>query len=119
MWVIRDFALQLRDSDEHEINPKQYLENALRPVELSGDQLEGNEHLKKKNEIRNVLSTFFRERDCQVLIRPVSDEKKLRDINNMRYEDLRPNFRHQVEELMDRVYNGLKPKTLEGQPLNG
>lgn len=35
MWVIRDFALQMVDDDENEINPKQYLENALRPVELT------------------------------------------------------------------------------------
>ena len=39
MWVIRDFALQLVDEDENEINAKQYLENALRPVELSKEQL--------------------------------------------------------------------------------
>jgi len=43
MWVIRDFALQLVDDDENEINSKQYLENALRPVELSKEQMENNE----------------------------------------------------------------------------
>ena len=36
-WVIRDFALQMVDDDENEINPKQYLENALRPVELTNE----------------------------------------------------------------------------------
>jgi hypothetical protein len=34
MWVIRDFALQLVDEEDNEINAKQYLENALREVEV-------------------------------------------------------------------------------------
>lgn len=52
MWVIRDFALQLVDDDENDITSKQYLENALRPVELSKEQLSNNDLLKRKNEIR-------------------------------------------------------------------
>ena len=35
MWVIRDFALTLVDDEEREINARQYLENALRPVEVT------------------------------------------------------------------------------------
>ena len=81
------------DDDENEINPKQYLENALRPVEITKEALINNETLKRKNEIRNVLSFSFRERDCAVLYRPVSDERKLREINSMPYDQLRPQFR--------------------------
>jgi hypothetical protein len=33
---------------------------------------------------------FFGERDCTVMFRPIADEKKLRDINNIPYEVLRP-----------------------------
>ena len=62
----------------------------MRPVELSKDQIANNEQLKRKNEIRNTLSIFFTQRDCSVLFRPIADERKLRDINNMEYESLRP-----------------------------
>lgn len=60
---------------------------------MSKDQLANNEQLKRKNEIRNVLSQFFVERDCSVLYRPIADEKKLREINMLPYETLRPAFR--------------------------
>ena len=53
MWVIRDFALQLVDDEENEINAKQYLENSLRPVELQKDgHNDDNESVRRKNEIR-------------------------------------------------------------------
>jgi len=61
----------------------------------------------------------FGERDCSVLYRPLSDERKLRDINNMPYEQLRPAFRVQIEDLVKKIFYGLKPKILENQALNG
>lgn len=92
MWVIRDFSLQLVDDEDNEINSKQYLENSLRTIDytstLSDTDAAGN--AKRKNEVRQVLKTFFAERDCHVMYRPVSDEKKLRDVNSLPYETLRP-----------------------------
>lgn len=73
----------------------------------------------KKNEIRSVLSRFFTERDCHVMYRPVTDEKKLRDVNSMHYETLRPQFRYQMEDLVKKVFLNLKPKAIDGQTLNG
>ena len=51
------------------------------------------ETVRRKNEIRRTLQGLFQERDCQVLYRPVSDEKKLREVNHLPYETLRPQFR--------------------------
>ena len=62
--------------------------------------MEDGELVRKKNEVRNTITTFFRERDCAVLFRPVTDEKKLREVNHLDYEELRPQFRVQVEELL-------------------
>ena len=43
-WVIRDFALQLVDDQDNEINARQYLENSLKPVELTKEQyMENND----------------------------------------------------------------------------
>ncbi|CDW74480.1 guanylate-binding n-terminal domain containing protein [Stylonychia lemnae] len=121
MWVIRDFALQMVDDNDNEINPKQYLENALRPVEVNRELIGDNgvEIIKRKNEIRQVLQTMFQERDCTVLFRPVSDEKKLREINNLPYDSLRPQFRMQLEGMVKKIFYNLRPKLLEGQTLSG
>lgn len=35
LWVIRDFALQLIDSNGRAIDERQYLETALRPVYMA------------------------------------------------------------------------------------
>lgn len=83
MWVIRDFSLQLVDDHENEINAKQYLENALKEVEISSTRAYDEDSImviQRKNEIRSTLSQFFTDRDCHTLIRPVSDERKLRDV---------------------------------------
>ena len=66
-----------------------------------------------------VLSQFFVERDCTVLYRPIADEKKLREINHMPYETLRPQFRLQVEDMIKKVFLNLKPKLIEGQTMSG
>lgn len=46
----------------------------------------------RKNSIRKELTSFFRERDCFTLIRPVDDEARLQDMANARDSDLRPKF---------------------------
>lgn len=49
-----------------------------------------------------------------MLIRPVADEKKLREVNALPYDSLRPKFRHQVEELVRKVFTNARPKVMEG-----
>lgn len=39
MWVIRDFSLQLVDDQDQDINPKQYLEDALRTIPASSSTI--------------------------------------------------------------------------------
>lgn len=52
---------------------------------------------KEKNQLREVIKELFRERDCVTIVRPVADEAELRNIQNVDYEKLRPQFRTQVE----------------------
>ena len=56
MWVVRDFTLQLVDSDDENINPNQYLEKALEEQKGFSDKIE------EKNRIRRLLKSFFKER---------------------------------------------------------
>ena len=68
MWVVRDFTLQLVDADAEPITSKDYLEKAL---EL---QKGFSEAVDKKNRIRRLLKSFFKERDCCTMIRPLTQE---------------------------------------------
>jgi hypothetical protein len=113
LWVLRDFALELIDSNGKKLTSTQYLENALRT-----EDTEDSEGM-KKNEIRNILKTFFKERDCYTIIRPINDEKKLRNIDKLPVKELRPEFVTQMDKLVAKVFNMVRPKLVQGSYLNG
>jgi hypothetical protein len=46
----------------------------------------------RKNGIRKELTTFFKDRDCFMLIRPVDDEKKLQNMAQVKDSEIRPKF---------------------------
>jgi hypothetical protein len=68
MWVVRDFTLQLLDSEQEPITSKEYLEKAL------STQKGFSESVEQKNRIRRLLKSFFKERDCCTMIRPLTRE---------------------------------------------
>ncbi|CEG40002.1 guanylatebinding protein [Plasmopara halstedii] len=112
MWIVRDFTLQLLDNGKP-ITSKQYLENALQPTGgYSDDSI-------KKDQIRALLSSFFRHRDCVTLVRPVDDEQKLRNLPQVAYDELRDEFRSSFESLHKRLFSKIQPKTMFGKPING
>lgn len=118
LWVLRDFALELIDGSGKRITPNQYLENALNAIEFDGNQSIDEETM-KKNEIRKLLKVFFKERDCYTLIRPVSDEKKLRNIDKLPKNELRGEFLQQMDDLVQRIFLSVRPKQVQGSYLNG
>ena len=113
MWVVRDFSLQLVDADGEPINSKEYLENGLR------SQKGFSESVEQKNRIRRLLTSFFKERDCVTMIRPLTKEDQLQNLADMDVNELRPEFVHQIETLRRKVINRIKPKTINGRRLNG
>eukprot|EP00826_Nyctotherus_ovalis_P005510 TRINITY_DN11248_c0_g1_i14.p1 TRINITY_DN11248_c0_g1~~TRINITY_DN11248_c0_g1_i14.p1 ORF type:complete len:307 (-),score=78.32 TRINITY_DN11248_c0_g1_i14:259-1179(-) len=117
MWVIRDFALKLVTTDQQTVTDRQYLENALRMVDPTG--CSDIEQVISKNEIRGKITTFFKERDCITLVRPVGDEKSLKTIDKQPYESLRPEFRSKMEILIKKIFTNMQPKIIDGQPLTG
>ena len=90
LWVVRDFALDLVDQDGDPITQREYLEKAL--VETPGF----TEQIEQKNRIRRLLTQFFKDRDCFTMIRPLTDENKLRSLEKVPAEELRPEFLEQV-----------------------
>ena len=86
MWVVRDFTLQLVDQEGEQISPKEYLEKALQA------QKGFSESVDQKNRIRRLLKSFFADRDCVTMIRPLTNEDALQNLINIPMKDLRPEF---------------------------
>lgn len=110
LWVLRDFTLQLVDHDGEEISSTKYLENSLSPQKGFSDEIE------EKNRIRRLIQTFFKDRDCFTMIRPLTDEEDLHVLDQTDIEKLRPEFIEQVLDLRKRVFSGARCKTLRGKP---
>ena len=124
LWVLRDFALELVDEKGNSVSAKQYMENALR--EENTNMLSLNEYNKgvieeinKKNEIRKIIKLFFKERDCYTLIRPIHDEKKLKIIDQIPQDQLRPEFLSQMNILVEKIFENIRPKNINGGYMNG
>ncbi len=115
-WVVRDFSLQLQDPQGNVITSKDYLEKALAPLKTSN---QFDEDVEEKNKIRKLLTSFFKDRDCFTMVRPLVDETKLQDLDAIPFEELRPDFIEQVIQFRKRVTQGLKIKTFNGKQLNG
>lgn len=113
MWVIRDFVLQLKNLDGEPITSKEYLERSL---EL---QKGNTEFIKSKNQIRQLVKEYFTERDCVTLVRPLTEEGNLQNLEKMDTSKLRKEFIDEVNKLRKTVLNSIKPKKLNGQMLNG
>jgi hypothetical protein len=112
LWLVRDFGVKL-ERDGRRISAREYLEDALRPEPGLGEAVEG------KNAIRLLLRSFFPERDCLTMVRPVSEEAVLSRLAEQPWDALRPEFQAQLEALRRRVFHGARPKMLFGQPLTG
>ena len=113
MWVVRDFTLQLVDQEGEPISSRDYFETALALSKGFSDQVE------QKNRIRRLLKSFFKDRDCQTMIRPLTNEDNLQCLEEMPLEDLRADFVEQVMGLRRKVLNRIKPKQLNGKNLTG
>ena len=112
-WILRDFALQLQDEDGETITANEYLGKALAPQKGFTDEIE------EKNRVRRLLTTFFMERECYTLVRPLLDEHKLQDLAECPIEELRAEFYEQVVQLRKRIIQKAKLKTIFGKELNG
>lgn len=109
LWIIRDFTLQLIDADGEAITSKDYLEDALRIQQGFSDDVE------QKNRIRRLLLTFFQERDCFTMIRPLLDETNLQHLETVSAKALRPEFLEQIMTLRRRTMFRMKAKTIKDQ----
>ena len=113
LWLLRDFSLKLEDKDGNVITEKQYLENALEEINGASDSIE------EKNRVRNLIKTYFVEKDCFVMVRPVEKENDLQNLQNLPDEKLRKEFLEQSKIFRNKVFKKTKPKTFNKKPLTG
>ncbi len=81
IWVLRDFSLNFKH-----LTSKSYLEQCLDPQKGYSDEVF------HKNNIRQSIKNFFSDLDCVTLVRPVNNESQLAHIEELKYEELRPEF---------------------------
>ena len=65
------------------------------------------------------MKSFFKERDCCTMIRPLTKEENLQALERMQLEDLRPEFVEQFMQLRRKVINRIRPKVMHGKKLSG
>ena len=112
-WLLRDFVLKLEDSEGNPISSKQYLENSLMEQEGTTDTI------LEKNLIRQKIKSYFLERDCFPMVRPVENEKDLQNLMNLSDDEIRPEFVSQSNHLREMIYSTVKPKNFGGKVLSG
>ena len=110
LWVLRDFSLQLIDDNGENITPKEYLEKVLEGTKNISDP---------KNKIRKLIKAYFKDRDCYTMVRPLTNENQLQNLEDLAPDKLRPEFLEQIIGLRKKVLGRVKVKTLNGKPLNG
>jgi hypothetical protein len=90
-----------------------YLENAL--MEEPGF----TEEIFEKNRVRELVTAFFRRRDCCALMRPAEEESDLNALQSAATAGIRPEFLKQVQSLKQKLLGMLQPKTIRGKVLTG
>jgi len=81
------------------------------------DNTKSHQEQEQKNKIRKLIKTYFRDRDCFTMVRPMLKEKDLQNLDNSTPEKLRPEFLEQVLHLRKKILNRVKVKTFKNQPL--
>lgn len=108
-WTLRDFYLDIYENFE---SSNAYMEDCLKPA------LDVDPETLKKNAIRKSIVNFFKRRNCYPLIRPVTEEDDLANIENLEWTDLKEEFRTKCDQFINDVRYQTKPKTLSGKVLN-
>eukprot|EP00826_Nyctotherus_ovalis_P003519 TRINITY_DN10719_c0_g1_i1.p1 TRINITY_DN10719_c0_g1~~TRINITY_DN10719_c0_g1_i1.p1 ORF type:complete len:876 (+),score=306.37 TRINITY_DN10719_c0_g1_i1:107-2734(+) len=103
-WVLRDFSLDLNKKTPHD-----YLEDNLK--------LQPSEQSAQRNSIRHAITSYFPERDCFTLVRPVNEEGKLINLETMKYADLRSEFTKACDCFVETALKRVRVKTVNGVPL--
>lgn len=115
-WLVRDFALQLKDEKGREITPNQYLEQALSSSTTKKD--EGDPE-GEKDQLRALLRAYFPRRQCLLLVRPCANEEDLQRIDTMPKSEMRPEFWQAASVVRSTILKNAPPKKADGREISG
>nr|QKE61582.1 guanylate binding protein 2 [Lagothrix lagotricha] len=106
VWALRDFSLEL-ETDGEPITPDDYLELSLK-LRKGTDKKS-----KSFNDPRLCIRKFFPKRKCFIFDRP-AQRKYLAHLEQLKEEDLNPDFIEQVAEFCSYILSHSNVKTLSG-----
>lgn len=114
MWIVRDFSLELLDEGGSAISSNDYLENslAIQSVALNAESA-------KRNQTREIFTSYFTKRECYTMVRPIVEEEALQSVHDIPVSKLRAQFIQQIAELKKKLFSNVQPKRINGQPLTG
>lgn len=112
MWLLRDFVLEMRDAQNRPIDSNTYMENSL------CDETSYKKASSENRQIRESLLSFFKQRHCMPLIRPVQEEQDLVQLDSLPSHRLKPQFLEQVKQLRQKIMQLALPKTVKHQELS-
>uniref|UniRef100_A0A8C8ZBR9 GB1/RHD3-type G domain-containing protein n=1 Tax=Prolemur simus TaxID=1328070 RepID=A0A8C8ZBR9_PROSS len=106
VWTLRDFSLALEVNGQP-ISADEYLEHSLK-LKPGSDK-----KIKNFNEPRLCIRKFFPEKKCFIFDRP-AQRKYLVHLEELKEEDLNPEFKEQVAEFCSYILSHSRAKTLSG-----
>lgn len=116
LWILRDFTLNIHDTQGRTVTAPQYLESAL--VDVTPAARGTNRDTQKSFQIRQSLINFFKNRDCMTLVRPINDETDLRNIQHLRDDQIRPDFLNSLNAIRNKIYKNCTQKVINGVGMN-
>ncbi len=73
-----------------------------------------SDQIERKNQIRKVLKTFFRQRDCLTMIRPMVSEENLRNLEQIDPTQLKAEFINQGLIIRKKLISSTSVKEMNG-----
>jgi hypothetical protein len=113
LWLLRDFHLSMEEKGRV-LSKGEYLENALEDRTSSTGR-----RTEERNDTRRAIRKLFRRRQCYTMVRPAVDENDLRRANELKKEELRPEFVQQLHGLCQIIRTQVPKKELLGTELDG
>ena len=81
------------------------------------DNTKSHQEQEQKNKIRKHIKTYFKDRDCFAMVRPMMKEKDLQNLDETSADKLRPEFLEQVLSVRKKILGRVKVKTFKNKPL--
>lgn len=116
LWLLRDFQMELRDSNGCSITPDEYLEEALHTATLHS---QGKDKHNSALLVHQCLKSFFGNHRCATLVHPMVKQGDPGALRDTPYHLLRSEFKAGVEALRMQLIAAChsSPKAVQGHQL--